>query len=196
MKQAEPPGRRQRRTAPSDEIDVSRLPTLDVESLRRLWASRFPRATPPPQRRLLIRELAWRIQAAIHGDLDRSTRRLLARAIKEATQRFKSQHDARSGDAKGNCGAKVGAGSSSCRPKRRVRVISPGLSSGSRLLRVWRGVRHEVDVGGDGVFRYRGQAYSSLSEIARLITGTRWSGPRFFGMGRGSDASLGRRATP
>ena len=46
--------------------------------------------------------------------------------------------------------------------------------------RQWHVVGHQVRVQGNGVL-YRGERYRSLSEIARLITGTRWSGPRFFG---------------
>ena len=53
--------------------------------------------------------------------------------------------------------------------------------TGTRLLRVWRGETHEVIATGSG-YEYRGQTYSSLSRIAREITGTRWSGPLFFGV--------------
>jgi DUF2924 family protein len=55
------------------------------------------------------------------------------------------------------------------------------LKPGTRLIREWRGETHEVSVVEDG-FTYRGSRYQSLSEIARLITGTRWSGPLFFGL--------------
>jgi hypothetical protein len=55
------------------------------------------------------------------------------------------------------------------------------LSLGTRLVRTWGDAKHEVIVFEDG-FAYRGKAYRSLSEIARLITGARWSGPRFFGL--------------
>lgn len=48
-------------------------------------------------------------------------------------------------------------------------------------MRRWRGRTYVVDVGDDG-YRYDEKAYGSLSEIATLITGTRWSGPRFFGL--------------
>lgn len=57
----------------------------------------------------------------------------------------------------------------------------PGLQPGARLIREWRGSRHEVDVV-DGGFVHEGARYASLSEVARAITGTRWSGPRFFGL--------------
>lgn len=56
-----------------------------------------------------------------------------------------------------------------------------GLSLDTRLVRTWGDAKHEVIVLEDG-FAYRGKAYGSLSEIARLITGARWSGPRFFGL--------------
>jgi len=51
----------------------------------------------------------------------------------------------------------------------------------SLLIREWRGTAHQVTVRHDGVI-YRGKRYGSLSEVARLITGTRWSGPLFFGL--------------
>ena len=55
------------------------------------------------------------------------------------------------------------------------------LKSGTRLYRCWQGVTHEVLVI-EGGFSWRGTSYASLSEVARAITGTRWSGPRFFGV--------------
>jgi hypothetical protein len=56
-----------------------------------------------------------------------------------------------------------------------------GLHPGARLTREWLGIRHEVEVTDDG-FTYRGETYRSLSKVARLITGARWNGPRFFGL--------------
>ncbi len=59
---------------------------------------------------------------------------------------------------------------------------SPGLpKTGTRLYRSWRGVTQEVLVLENG-YSWRGKSYASLSEVARAITGTRWSGPRFFGL--------------
>jgi hypothetical protein len=60
--------------------------------------------------------------------------------------------------------------------KRRTGVVQ----NGTRLVRTWRGEVHEVSVSDSG-YVYRGQQYSSLSRIAREITGTQWSGPLFFG---------------
>ncbi len=62
---------------------------------------------------------------------------------------------------------------------------SPGLAAlppGARLSREWKGVRHDVIVDSDGRLRWGEGLYSSLSHVARAITGTRWNGPRFFGL--------------
>ncbi len=59
---------------------------------------------------------------------------------------------------------------------------SPGLlKAGTRLYRSWRGVTQEILVL-EGGYGWQGKSYASLSEVARAITGTRWSGPRFFGL--------------
>ena len=58
----------------------------------------------------------------------------------------------------------------------------PGLTPGTKLKRDWQGVIHEVTVTEEGRFLYEGEAYRSLSEVARRITGNRWNGPRFFGL--------------
>ena len=58
----------------------------------------------------------------------------------------------------------------------------PRLKPGTALNRTWKGTRYEVRVTSDGGYRFKGREYYSLSEIAREITGTRWSGPRFFGL--------------
>ncbi|WP_298125248.1 DUF2924 domain-containing protein [Brevundimonas sp.] len=71
--------------------------------------------------------------------------------------------------------------------KRRLRRGGAGASAadrlqpGVRLIREWKGVPHEVVVE-DGGFRYDGRLFKSLSVIAREISGTRWNGPRFFGL--------------
>jgi hypothetical protein len=57
------------------------------------------------------------------------------------------------------------------------------LKAGTRLYRSWRGVTQEVLVLEDG-YSWRDKSYASLSEVARAITGARWSGPRFFGVRR------------
>ena len=59
-------------------------------------------------------------------------------------------------------------------------------NTGTRLVRSWKGELHEVTVVEHG-FEYRGQRFRNLSAIARTITGTRWSGPVFFGLREGAD---------
>jgi hypothetical protein len=63
----------------------------------------------------------------------------------------------------------------------RPQAPAPRLRPGARLVREWNGVSHVVDVTEAGLL-WRGRRYRSLSAVARAITGTRWSGPRFFGL--------------
>jgi hypothetical protein len=77
--------------------------------------------------------------------------------------------------------------------ERRLRTIAADLATGknqlsqinpqvgTRLVREWQGKVHEVATVKGG-FLYKGQQFRSLSEVARIITGTRWSGPAFFGL--------------
>lgn len=79
------------------------------------------------------------------------------------------------------------------RPETRRRLRSRSIPRtlpppvGACLTREYRGVLHNVEVG-DGVFHYAGRSFGSLSQVAREITGTRWNGPRFFGLRPGADA--------
>lgn len=66
-------------------------------------------------------------------------------------------------------------------PRRNSAASKKKLSVGARLVRDWHGRTHTVDVV-EGGFRYDGHDFKSLSQIAREITGARWSGPRFFGL--------------
>src|ERR671911_2075307 len=66
------------------------------------------------------------------------------------------------------------------------------IKPGSTIVRSWGGQTHQVVVTPEG-FLWNGSVHASLSEIARLITGTRWNGPRFFGL-RPSPARQGKAA--
>ncbi len=163
-----------------DALDVERLADLSIADLRKLWLKHMGRARPPAQKRLLIRELAWRTQERVHGGLDAETRRLLSRAMRAATA-DETPVDAAAG-ANG-----VQAPTAKRRPRgaaSTARASGSDLPPATRFSRVWQGVRYEVYVLDGGRFRLAGrdQTYASLSEIAREITGTRWSGPRFFGL--------------
>jgi DNA invertase Pin-like site-specific DNA recombinase len=70
----------------SAPVDLGALPRMSIKELRDLWREHIGRAPPPVQKRLLIRELAWRIQERIHGGLDAETARLLKSAIRNARQ--------------------------------------------------------------------------------------------------------------
>ena len=75
---------------------------------------------------------------------------------------------------------------------RRPGAAKPGATSltpGTRLTREWQGARHEVVVEPDGRFRHQDVLHRSLSQVARKITGSRWNGPRFFGLRAGEDTA-------
>jgi hypothetical protein len=64
----------------------------------------------------------------------------------------------------------------------KTRTTTP--AAGTRLVREWGGKAHVVTIGDDKVIRWNEREWNSLSEVARAITGTRWSGPAFFGLKR------------
>ena len=70
-----------------------------------------------------------------------------------------------------------------------LKIIKPG----TRFVREWQGEFHEVRAGTGGTFAYRGSDYTSLSVIARNITGARQSGPRFFGLKQSTENKIGER---
>ena len=63
-----------------------------------------------------------------------------------------------------------------------ARTTTVDATPGMRLVREWGGVLHTVTIGEDAIVRWNGRTWNSLSEVARTITGTRWSGPAFFGL--------------
>ncbi len=132
--------------------DLAALEEFSRSALRQRWEDLY--GTPCPahiSRLLMLRALAYRIQEQALGGLDRATRRRLDRAT-----------------------ADLAAG-------RPLAAPAPKIKPGTRLLREWQGVVHEVIVLERGL-EYRDQTWPSLSALAREITGTRWSGPRFFGL--------------
>jgi len=64
----------------------------------------------------------------------------------------------------------------------RAKTRTSPPQSGMRLVRAWKGQTHVVEIGEDNVIRWNQREWRSLSEVAREITGTRWSGPAFFGL--------------
>lgn len=126
---------------------------LSITELRQKWRTEVNSAPPPLQSTdVLAAMLAWAIQAGASGGLDAWTERRLGE-IADVLNR-NGQYEPR--------GAKR-------------------LNVGTILIREWKGVTHRVSVEANG-FHHADQCYSSLSDVARTITGTRWSGPRFFGL--------------
>jgi hypothetical protein len=137
------------------DVEVARLRDLDVIGLRACWHTVFGRRAPPhPPRHLLFRVLAYRLQANHSGDLDAESQRLLDRlpSPEKAGQRAVAQGG-------------------------RTAYLQPGTV----VSREWNGQMQRVMVLADG-FAWNGKTYPSLSNVALAITGTRWNGPRFFGL--------------
>ncbi len=170
-------------------IELAALPRCSFGELRALWTELAGRGTPLPPKCLLLRELAWRIQEQALGGLDAETARLLAAAVRRmASPPDKSLEDdahpaptSRGGGASRSTKARSSRPSRGSPSRRSTRLIGE-LMPGSRLVRVWRGRVHEVEVIDAQRFRFAGREHTSLSAIARLITGVTWSGPRFFGI--------------
>jgi hypothetical protein len=138
---------------PAVEAELDRLPTAPIADLRKRYRELF--RTEPPKAfgpDLLRRSIAHRIQEKAYGGLSASTRRLLDQLVKAAM----------------------------AKPNGRL-VLPRRIKPGSELVRTWKGRSYRVMVMADG-FAHNGKTFASLSEIASEITGTRWNGPRFFGL--------------
>ena len=142
---------------------LAELLHLSRQQLLDLWQKLYRRPAPVGLRReVLVPFLAYRIQENAYGRLKPSTRAELRRIARLLEpSRGPGKHPVRA-------------------------RIKPG----TRIVRTWRGAAHEIFVAESG-FEFQGTTYCSLSEIARKITGTRWSGPAFFGLNkRASQANL------
>jgi len=129
------------------------LPKLSKTALRELWKELFNVPAPPQVRRLLlIPILAYRLQEQAFGSLSAAGRNRLC----QLARAFET-----------NSNSTVSS--------------IPSVRPGTRLVRKWRDQVYLVNVEHNG-YEYQGARYKNLSEIARLITGTRWSGPLFFGI--------------
>jgi hypothetical protein len=160
-------GRASTKTSIGDEI--AHLRGLGLKGLRARWQSVFQK--PPPDhlpRHLLFAIVVYRIQADRLGDLDHETKQVLDRT-----------------DAK-NTGVTMSARLVILDQKRTE------LTAGTVLVREWDRHSQRVMVMPDG-FAWNGQTYDSLSKVAFAITGTKWNGPRFFGL-RDKEDRLGAGA--
>jgi len=134
--------------------DIDALQKYSLDQLRNQWLGVFEEpASRYASRDFLIQNLSYREQEKQQGGLREGTRRRL----NQLYQTFKENPDYRP-------------------PASRA-----PLKAGTRLIRQWQGKVHSVTVLANA-FEYLDEEYKSLSAIARLITGTRWSGPVFFGL--------------
>ena len=125
----------------------------DTDALRARWRE-LHGCEPVARlsRDLLIRAISHRLQERACGGPSKKARRALARHTRSLEQ--------------------TGA---IAQPR------EPGIKTGTNLIREWNGRVHQIEVTNDG-YVWDGERHGSLSAIARAITGTRWSGPRFFGL--------------
>lgn len=154
-------GRRSPRVGVAESLEqkIARISELDAAALQESWKLAFGVAPPPNLGRTLMI-------------------RALAYRIQEGALGGLKPSTLRIFDRVSEGRTSVESGHT---PKRRA-------SAGTVLIREWRGVSHRVTVLDNDVV-YQGRRYKSLSEVARVITGTRWSGPMFFGL---SDRSKGK----
>lgn len=131
------------------------------QRLLEMWQEWYGKDAPSGIRReLLVPFLAYRIQEKAHGGLKPSTRAELRRVARVLEKN----------------------------PASPTRICRPKPKPGTRIVRQWHGQTHEVLVTESG-YEYRGASYRSLSQIVRKITGTRWSGPAFFGLNAANSVS-------
>lgn len=135
-------------------VELASVSDLSRSELLKRWPKTHKHSPPKGiSRRLLEYSANWQIQVKASGGLKRSVVRSL----------------------------KAGEGSSVKTDKVSVKPKSGALQIGTRLVREWQGKTYIVDVVENG-FIWDGNHCRSLSQIANAITGTRWSGPRFFGL--------------
>jgi hypothetical protein len=136
-------------------VEITRLRGLDSNDLQTRWRTVFRQKAPPHlSRHLLFRILAYELQAELFGSLAPEYGRVLDRPLA-----FRAS----------DVGAEKQA-------SRRTKI-----QKGAILVREWNGRVHRVAALADG-FAWNGRTYPSLTKAAFAITGTRWNGPRFFGL--------------
>ena len=133
---------------------VAALKGMETTALKKMWRDLFDAEPPPYNKRFLVNRLSYRLQELAYCGLSEETQARLEALASDETYADREQTR-----------------------KRNVER----LVAGTRLIREWQGVEHQVTVLEDG-FEYQGRRYKSLSAAARAITGTRWNGPLFFGL--------------
>jgi len=143
-------------------IEIEKMP---LAKLRERWRQLFNSEPPRYGRRFMAERLIYRLQELQQGGLSEKVQQKMEEVLAEARL-----------DDLGGRGA-------TRKPKGQAK---PSLLAGTKLVKEWRGLRHEVMVLPKG-FEYQGQAYRSLSAIAHEITGSHWNGRAFFNVGPRKD---------
>jgi len=133
---------------------VSSLPKMSLQEMKDLWQELYQEPPPRSTKTFLVKKLAYRLQELAYG----ISPDIEARIAQAAKQHFSS---------------------GGALQKKKLSYTRPMV--GTRLIREYRGVEYQVAVLEEG-YEYQGCSYSSLSKIARHITGAAWSGPAFFGL--------------
>ncbi len=137
---------------------VRRLPIMNRRELTKLWVDSYGKPPHPKLSPELMRPvLAFRLQERAYGGFSPDTARQIEQIARSLAPDSRPQGEAHN-----------------------------RFKAGTRIIREWKGKTYEVLISGDG-YAFAGKAYKSLSPIATLITGTRWSGPAFFGTKRQGD---------
>ncbi|MFC7459235.1 DUF2924 domain-containing protein [Hydrogenophaga defluvii] len=139
---------------PSVASQIAQLPELPMPEIKSLWQRLFGNNVPNHNRQFLERRIAYRLQEVEFRKFDAA---LLDRNKRRIASLLET--------------GKI---------KKRDRDYRP--PAGTLLTREYQGIEHRVIVTQDGQYDFQGRMYPSLSMIAREITGTRWSGPLFFGL--------------
>lgn len=148
--------------SPSVVAQIGQLPQLEMAEIRALWKRLFGGDTPTHNRQFLERRIAYKLQIIEFRKVDRNL-------LERNQQRIQTLIET---------------------GKLRKRDKDYRPPTGSVLTRLYQDVEHRVVVEADGQYEYEGRRYGSLSMIAREITGTRWSGPLFFGLKKPSTVKI------
>jgi hypothetical protein len=141
-------------TPPSVLTQIAQLPDFSIDDLRALWIELNGSTSPNSNRAFLERRIAYGLQ-------ERAFRKVNHGLLERNAHRID----------------KLLATGKVSKTDRDIRPVP-----GTVITREYRGQMHRVVVGTDGQYEFEGRRYPTLSMIAREITGTRWSGPLFFGL--------------
>lgn len=158
------------------------LTTYSTAELKACWQKLCPKRAIPAAKALLVPQLLWQAQAKLYGGLSAEVKTALKPYQQQFIESLKHPTTSdRSGNADrqshSNTAAKPAVNANS-----KTSLKAKQLPVGSVLTRHWHGRDYQVTVVGKNRFEFAGESYRSLSKIAEVITGTHWSGPRFFGL--------------